>query len=394
VRDARFRIGLVEVAGLDARDEGDDRRRAVFPNEEGESVREDRAAPVVALVTRVKAGYFDEPDPETGIAHVLEHMYFKGTPTRGPGEIATATKEVGGWLNAHTIYDATTYITVLPSASWDRGLDIQFDAFAHSLIDADELRRELEVIIQEAARKEDTPGAVTAETLYEVLHDAHRMRRWRIGREAGLRTFTREMVHGFYRNWYTPSNSILAVVGDVDAAAVEAAVGARYGMLPAHDPLPDHGPEEARWHGARYRALTGDVQQAHATFGWRTVGPLHPDAPALDVAASVLATGRASRLYRAVRERGLAMSVSAYHYTPTQLGVFAIGLVGADATIADATAAAWQQLWTLRHDGPTDDELARVKHVLRTRRLRRRPSVRLALLSPTVFVFSDCVWGF
>ncbi|HYW50930.1 MAG TPA: insulinase family protein, partial [Gemmatimonadaceae bacterium] len=145
--------------------------RTVFPNGFTLLVREDRAAPVVAIVTRVKAGYFDEPDTEIGIAHVLEHMYFKGTPTRGPGRIATATKEAGGWLNAHTIYDATTYITVLPSERWQDGLDIQFDAFAHSEIDADELRRELEVIVQEAARKQDTPGAVTAETLYEMLHD-------------------------------------------------------------------------------------------------------------------------------------------------------------------------------------------------------------------------------
>ncbi len=345
-------------------------QRTVFPNGFTLLVREDRAAPVVAIVTRVKAGYFDEPDAEIGIAHVLEHMYFKGTPTRGPGEIAAATKSVGGWLNAHTIYDATTYITVLPSATWEQGLDIQYDAFAHSLIDADELRRELEVIIQEAARKADTPGAVTTETLYELLHDVHRMRRWRIGREAGLRTFTREMVHGFYRNWYTPSNSILAIVGDVDADAVRAAVAAHYGALPARDPLPDAGPEETRWHGARYRPLTGDVQQSNLAFGWRTVGPLHPDAAALDVASSVLATGRSSRLYRAVRERGLAMSASAYHYTPTQLGVFAIGISGADATLDAAGAAAWQQFVALRTDGPSDDELVRVKHVLRTRRLR------------------------
>ncbi len=349
--------------------------RTVFPNGFTLLVREDRAAPVVAVVTRVKAGYFDEPDTEIGIAHVLEHMYFKGTPTRGPGEIATATKEVGGWLNAHTIYDATTYITVLPSARWERGLDIQYDAFANSLIDADELRRELEVIIQEAARKEDTPSAVTSETLYEVLHDSHRMRRWRIGREAGLRTFTHEMVHRFYRNWYTPSNTILAIVGDIDGASVQAAAAARYGALPARDPLPDHGPEEARWRGSRYRALSGDVQQAHATFGWRTVGPLHPDAPALDVAAAILSTGRASRLYRAVRERGLAMSVSAYHYTPTQLGVFAVGLVGADATIGEAAAAAWQEVRALQRMGPSADELQRVKHVLHTRRLRSEESM-------------------
>jgi len=349
--------------------------RTIFPNGFTLLVREDRAAPVVAIVTHVKAGYFDEPDDEVGIAHVLEHMYFKGTPTHGPGEIATATKQVGGWLNAHTIYDTTAYITVLPSENWERGLDIQFDAFAHSMIDADELRRELEVIIQEAARKEDTPGAVTAETLYEVLHDTHRMRRWRIGREALLRTFTREQVHGFYRNWYTPSNTILAIVGDVQAAEIQAAVGVRYGSLPMRDPLPNTGPEELRWQGARYRALSGDVQQAHGTVGWRTVGPLHPDAPALDLAAAVLSTGRASRLYRAVRERGLAMNASAYHYTPTQIGVFAMGVVAADQTLGDALRAAWQQLRALQRDGPGADELARVKHVLHTRQLRTDESM-------------------
>ena len=238
--------------------------RFVFPNGFTLLVREDRAAPVVAIVTRVRAGYFDERDDQVGIAHVLEHMYFKGTPRRGPGEIATATKAVGGWLNAHTIYDGTTYVTVLPSAGWREGLDIQHDAWANSRIDADELRRELEVIVQEAMRKADTPAAVTIETLYELLHDRHRMRRWRIGRPEPLRAFTSERLHEFYRNWYTPSNTILAVVGDVDAEAVRAMVADTYGAHAPRDPMPEPGPAEPPRHDARYRALEGEVEQAHA----------------------------------------------------------------------------------------------------------------------------------
>ena len=164
--------------------------RTVLPNGLTLLVRHDASAPVVAIVTHVKAGYFDETDDVIGIAHVLEHMFFKGTPTRGVGAIARETKASGGYLNAHTIYDHTSYYTVLPSASFLQGLDIQFDAYANSVIDADELARELEVIIQEAKRKRDTPTAVTVETLYAVLHDRHRIRRWRIGEEAGLRTLT------------------------------------------------------------------------------------------------------------------------------------------------------------------------------------------------------------
>jgi predicted Zn-dependent peptidase len=127
-------------------------RRTTLPNGLRVLVRRDDSAPVVAIVTYVSAGYFDETDDVVGIAHVLEHMYFKGTPTRGVGEIARQTKAVGGYLNAATIYDHTSYYTVLPSSSFVAGLDVQFDAYANSLIDQAELARELEVIIQSARR--------------------------------------------------------------------------------------------------------------------------------------------------------------------------------------------------------------------------------------------------
>src|SRR5438874_10577179 len=127
--------------------------RTVLPNGLKVLIKPDFSAPVVAIVTFVSAGYFDETDDVVGIAHVLEHMYFKGTPTRGVGEIAKETKALGGYLNAATIYDHTSYYTVLPSAAFAEGLAIQADAYASSLIDSEELRRELEVIVEEAKRK-------------------------------------------------------------------------------------------------------------------------------------------------------------------------------------------------------------------------------------------------
>src|SRR5918997_609067 len=151
--------------------------RTVLGNGMRVLVRRDASAPVVAIVTHVCAGYFDETDDVVGIAHVLEHMYFKGTPTRGVGEIARATKSAAGYPNAAPTYDYTT--------------------------------------------------------LYEVLHDRHRIRRWRIGREPGLRALTREQLVAFYRNFYRPGNTILVVVGDVDADEALREVERRYGALPA-----------------------------------------------------------------------------------------------------------------------------------------------------------------
>ena len=313
--------------------------REVLPNGLTVLVRRDDTAPVVAIVTHVKAGYFDETDDVVGIAHVLEHMYFKGTPTRGVGVIAKETKASGGYLNASTIYDHTVYYTVLPSSGLVAGLEIQADAYANSVIDAGELARELEVIIQEAKRKSDNPSAVTTETLFELLHDRHRMRRWRIGREAGLRRLTRDDLVRFYRNFYRPSSTILSIVGDIDVAETMRHVRRLYGGLEAAPVDRQSGPDETGADRFRYRELSGDIAQAQMVFGWRTPPTMHEDTPLLDLAAGILGSGRASRLYRAVRERQLAASVSAYNYTPTDVGVFVVHAEMPAASVVPACAA-------------------------------------------------------
>ncbi|HKH91156.1 MAG TPA: pitrilysin family protein [Gemmatimonadaceae bacterium] len=346
-------------------------RRTTLPNGLRVLVRRDASAPVVAIVTYVSAGYFDETDDVIGIAHVLEHMYFKGTPSRGVGEIARQTKAVGGYLNAATIYDHTSYYTVLPSSSFAAGLDVQFDAYANSLIDADELARELEVIIQEAKRKADNPGAVATETLFELLHDRHRIRRWRIGREPGLRALTRDAMLRFYRNFYHPGNTVLVVVGDVDPDEAMSEISARYGALSAGTPSRIPGPTEEGTVGFRHREWTGDIGQTQIAFGWRTPAALDEATPGLDLLGTILGSGRASRLYRAVRERKLASSVSAYDYTPTSIGVFVIHAESPAERAAEAARAIWAQVRDVRENGVSEGELTRAKRVYEARWVRR-----------------------
>ena len=348
--------------------------RTVLPNGLTVLIQEDHSAPVVAIVTYVKAGYFDETDQQNGLAHALEHMFFKGTKVRGVGEIAKETKASGGYLNAHTIYDNTTYYTVLPSSGFMKGLEIQADAYANSVIDARELGKEMEVIIQEAKRKSDNPSAVATETLYELLHDAHRMRRWRIGREPGLRAFTRDLMNEFYRNFYRPGNTILSISGDVDPEQALARVQELYGNLESAQPVRHPGPSEPDHTGFRYRELSGDIAQSQLVIGWRTPGTMDPDTAVLDVAAAVLATGRASRLYRAVREKKLASSVSAYDYTPTELGVFVVHAETEPENTAEAARVIWDQLHQLRVAPVEDDELTRVRRIFEARWVRRLES--------------------
>ncbi|HET7585398.1 MAG TPA: pitrilysin family protein [Gemmatimonadaceae bacterium] len=349
--------------------------RAVLPNGLTVLVRRDASAPVVAIVTYVNAGYFDETDDVVGISHVLEHMYFKGTDQFGVGEIARATKAAGGYLNAGTSCDRTSYYTVLPASGFERGLAIQADAYANSAIDAGELARELQVIIQEAKRKADNPAAVAAESLYALLFDKHRIRRWRIGTEEELRRLTRDAVCAFYRRFYRPRNTVLTIVGDVDVEDALALAERHYGALPDAELARDRGPAEPAHDAFRARELDGDITQTQLVFGWHAPGVLEPEAPVLDVLATVLGSGRASRLYRAVRDRSLAAAVEAYHYTAGDVGVFTVHAEGEPARARDAAIAIWQQVQSVREQGVDEAELWRARRIIESRRVRRLESM-------------------
>ncbi len=349
--------------------------REVLPNGLTLLVQPDHSAPVVSVVTHVKAGFFDEPDHWTGISHVLEHMFFKGTARRGVGAIARETKAAGGYLNAGTGYDHTSYFAVLPASGLAAALDIQSDALRNSVIDPDELARELQVIIQEAKRKRDTPGAVAQETLHEIMFDRHRIRRWRIGTEEQLARLTRDDLWAYYRSRYVPERTIVAIAGSLDPDRALELARAAYGEWPAATGALEPSPEEPPRRKVCARTLRGDVAHAELVLGWRAVPPLHGDSPALDLAAAVLGSGRGSWLYRSLREEGIVTSVSAHNYAPTELGVFSIGADLEPENLPVAIERIAENVSRLALLGPTPDELDRARTLLLARWAKRLESM-------------------
>src|SRR5215470_14572337 len=217
-------------------------------------VREQQAIPLASVTTYVKAGYFDEDDRISGISHVIEHMFFKGTSKRGVGEIARQTRALGGYLNASTYYDRTVYDTEVPAENLKQALEIQSDALLNSAYDAGELKKEIEVVLQENNRKLDNPPAVTAEKLYETAFQKHRMKRWRIGTPDGLRALTRDDIVGYVKKYYRPSNIILSIAGRLDIEETIAEVVKLYGAASEPDePLErDVSPAEPEQTELRY----------------------------------------------------------------------------------------------------------------------------------------------
>jgi zinc protease len=340
--------------------------REVLPNGLTLLLKPDPGLRTIAVVTHVRAGYFDEPDEWVGISHVLEHMFFKGTRRRGPGELAREIQLLGGYSNAATSYEKTVYYAVVPAGPgvWEKVLELQADALLNCALDAGELAREIEVIIQESKRKLDSPAAVVTETLFAQLFRVHRIRRWRIGKEEELRRLNREALETYYRTRYSPERTILCVAGCFDPEAAREAVLRLYGAWrPAAAEIPPGPAEPDERSPGRIAVLRGDVQRPQAALGWRTVDALHPDSVALDLCAAVVGSGRGSTLWRKLRQPGWASSVSASHFSPPEVGVFAISLEAREENLDRAVLGALESVQETL-GSLTVDELERARALL------------------------------
>ncbi|HYS05410.1 MAG TPA: pitrilysin family protein [Candidatus Dormibacteraeota bacterium] len=352
-------------------------QKDVLPNGVTVLIGEDHSSPVVAINLWVRAGYFDEEDREVGISHVIEHMFFKGTPDRPrPDQIATEIKSLGGELNAGTYYDSTNYYVVLPSENLRKGLEIEADALMHPLFDPGELKRELEAVLQEGRRKMDTPGAYALEIMFREAFDTHRIRRWRIGEEQALRAITRDDLLAYFRTHYVPERVILSVVGDVKAADVIEAAHLYLGGMTAQPGAPLGSPAEPAQTGFKYRRIKGDIKRSYIVVGYHTPAVLTDDDPALRILAYVLGSGQASRLYQSVKEKaGLVDSIGASLDSFRDIGILTVMSEGEPRSALAAARAIQGEVERLRREPPTAAEMERARSAIEYRYHQSRSEV-------------------
>ncbi|MFH1262675.1 MAG: pitrilysin family protein [Pseudomonadota bacterium] len=325
----------------------------------------DHRLPLACALTWVRAGYFDEPDENVGISHVIEHMFFKGTPTRAGSEIARQTKLLGGYLNAATIYDHTYYYTVLPSKNLVPAIDIQADALMHPLFDAGELDKEKEVVIEELKRKYDSPNPFAWEKLLELAFEKHRIRRWRMGKEENIRKLTRDDVVGYYERYYAPGNIILVVAGDFEPGALFPEIERRYGEMPAREVERNRSPEEPLQAAPKMVRLNGDIVQPLLKMGFHVPPTNHPDYYATIALSILLGRGRSSRLYRSIKEeKGIVDAVGVSLYTSRDVGFLAIEADLKPENLPLCEEEIWVELDRIRKDPPTAEEIAKIRSVV------------------------------
>jgi zinc protease len=338
-------------------------------------VRESRLEPVSEVQIWVGVGSADEREGERGLAHFHEHMLFKGTATRGVGEIAGSVEGVGGNINAFTSFDATCYHATLPAEATLAGFDVLADAVQNSSFEAAEVTREIEVVLEEIRRSADDPQHVLGDALFDTAYRVHPYRFPVLGSAASVASFTREKLLAFYRRWYTPEHMVVVAAGDVDADAFLARVRETFAHVPRGEARRERAQEPAQ-RAARTQLLARPFERASLELSWPAVPLAHPDAPLLDLLAFALGDGDSSRLHRRVKEElGLAERIDASCYTPVDPGIFGVSIDTDGPQAAEAIAASIAETERLRREPLGADELAKARRNFLASRAWERESV-------------------
>jgi len=308
-------------------------------------------APVAAVQAWVGVGSADEAVDELGLAHVVEHMLFKGSAGYGAGDLVRAIERGGGEINAWTAFDHTVYHAVLAGEHVDVAIHALGDALIEPLVDPDELAREREVILEEIRQGSDDPARSVAQSLFATAFVAHPYRRPVIGTAQSVaRVGERELV-AFFRRHYVADNLTLIVAGDVDPERVQRAVGRRFRAMPSGRPARRVTCEPAQT-GPRASCDHRDVGEAYLAVGFHVPALRHPDVAALDVAAILLGQSESALLPRLLRDRDhRATSAHANLHALRDPGLL---VLSATARSKDASAAV---AGLLEHSAGLVDEL-------------------------------------
>jgi len=307
----------------------------------------------------VGIGARDEAPEFSGASHFLEHLLFKGTPTRSARDIAESIDEVGGDFNAFTTKEYTAFEIRLLAEQLDLGLDILSDIVWSPTLQADEVETERSVILEEILMSRDEPDDLVHDHLAEALFPGHPLGQSTLGDEATIEAMGRDAIADFHAAHYRPEQIVVAVAGNLDHDAVVDALAARCPDNPGGAPAPRSLVPEGVGPAKTQKRKT---EQAHLVLGVRTPGALDDDRIALEVVNQALGGGISSRLFQEVRERrGLAYSVFSYRSAWHDCGVLAFYAGTAPKNVKQVVGLFHEILDDLVANGLSDRELAIAK---------------------------------
>lgn len=364
-------VGLMMIGGFFqfplVRAWGAAEESCILPNGLKVILVEQPGSPVVSLRVMIRTGSADEMNrSEYGLAHLMEHMAFKGSSRYpNPGTISSLVERNGGDMNAYTSSDSTVYYLNMPADQASLGLDILSELVFHPIYDSKEYELEKEVVIEEIKRGRDNPDRQLMEVFFEAAYPDHPYGRPVIGYEETVRKVSVDEARAFHQKHYRPDNAALVVAGGFDRSEIMAVINKHFAKLenpsgplakiPEPALAPPTGPEVRL-------SFSEKVALAKVFIGFRGPAGRDPEAPAMDLLSSVLSGGKSSRLVEVIKnDKQLVTDISTGSYTPRYKGSFMISMETEPAKVLPAIEATWKELERLAQAPPADDELARAR---------------------------------
>jgi predicted Zn-dependent peptidase len=326
-----------------------------------------------------------EPAEHNGVAHLLEHMAFKGTKRRSARDIVVEIEDVGGFLNAYTGREQTAFYAKVLAEDTELAVDILADLLQYSVFDADELVRERAVVLQEIGQAEDTPDDIIFDHFQEVAFPDQAMGRPVLGRAEIVRDLPRDVVAGYMATRYRADKMVLSASGKLDHDRLVDLAQKLFDKLPTG---PSFVPEAARYGGGDLR-IERDLEQVHLVLGFDGLGYDDPDYYVAAVLSQLLGGGMSSRLFQEIREkRGLVYSIHSFTGTYQDGGFFAIYAGTGGDEVAELMPVVCDELLKLPTD-MTVPEVARAAAQLKAATLmsREKPSSRCEQLASQLLIY-------
>ena len=278
-------------------------------------IKEVHDNPIVTIDTWIKTGSINETDKNNGVAHFLEHLFFKGTTKYPTGEFDRILESKGAVTNAATSKDFTHYYITLPSNYFEKAMELHADMLLNPLVPRKELEKERKVVLEEISKTLDNPENKLYENMITTFYQTHPYKRKVIGKKEIIENISRDEIMDFYNTWYNPSNMVTVIVGDVNTEKATVLVKQNFNRKETKKcKTPVYHSDKQIEKQTKIEAK-GKVKTGYMMIGFRGVAQQNrTDSYALDVLATILGDGRSSKLYQSIKEqKQLAYSVSAGH---------------------------------------------------------------------------------
>ena len=337
--------------------------RHTLPNGLEVLIKEDHARKVATVQLWVMVGSVDEERSEGGISHLIEHMAFKGTARRGVGRIAAEVEALGGDINAYTSWDQTVFHITAPSSAIAQSLDILTDAVLHPSIDAGELQKEMQVVLEEILETSERPERKSSQLLFDTAYTVSPYKYPVIGYKEVVEKFTRDDILSFRKKWYIPENMFLLVVGDVDTSAVLKEVRKLTADIKPIGFFRPPRPVEPIQNDVRTSFVVDkNSRETRLNMAFHIPSAESVDVNALDLIGDILGGRESSRLVKSLKkDKGLVHSISAYSLTPKNPGLMVVSATLDFANLEIVTRTIMEEINRLSKEPPSEEELLRAK---------------------------------